>query len=75
MAQQLVYGSYRKGDATFTFRMSDRYAVVSEPFKGKHKKPQDVRSRLARKQHWRERNTDKVAIENVRKMLRENACK
>lgn len=75
MAQQLVNGSYRKSDVTFTFRMSDRYAVVSEPFQGKHKKPQDVRSRLARKQHWRERNTDKLAIENVRKMLRENALK
>jgi hypothetical protein len=52
----MVNGSYRKSDVTFTFRMSDRYAVVSEPFHGKHKKPQDVRSRLARKQHWRERN-------------------
>ena len=56
MSQQLVNGSYRKSDVTFTFRMSDRYAVVSDPFCGKHKKPQDVRSRLARKQHWRERN-------------------
>lgn len=59
MAQQLVNGSYRKGDVTFTFRMSDRYAVAGEPFNGKHKKPQDVRSRLARKQHWRERNDAK----------------
>ena len=56
MAQQLVNGSYRKSDVTFTFRMSDRYAVVSEPFQGKHKKPQDVRSRLARKLHWIERH-------------------
>lgn len=70
MAQQLVNGSYRKSDVTFTFRMSDRYAVVSEPFQGKHKKPQDVRSRLSRKQHWRERNADKVAKENVRKLIR-----
>lgn len=59
MAQQLVNGSYCKSDVTFTFRMSDRYAVVSEPFQGKHKKPQDVRSRLSRKQHWRERNETK----------------
>ena len=59
MSQQLVNGSYRKGDVTFTFRMSDRYAVVSEPLNEKHKKPQDVRSRLARKQHWRERNDAK----------------
>lgn len=56
MAQQLVNGSYRKGDVTYTFRMSDRYAVVSDPLKGKHKKPQDIRSRLKRKAHWRERN-------------------
>lgn len=56
MSQQLVNGSYRKSDVTFTFRMSDRYAVVSDPLNGKHKKPQDLRSRLARKQHWRERN-------------------
>ena len=55
MAQQMVNGSYRKGDVTFTFRMSDRYAVVSEPRKGKHKKPQDIRSKIARKAHWRER--------------------
>ena len=32
MSQQLVNGSYRKSDVTFTYRMSDRYAVVSEPF-------------------------------------------
>lgn len=75
MSQQLVNGSYRNSDVTFTFRMSDRYAVVSEPFNGKHKKPQDVRSRLARKQHWRERNADKVAIENLRKRILENLRK
>ena len=56
MAQQLVNGSYRKGDVTFTYRMSDRYAVVSDPFKGKHKKPQDILSKIKRKAHWRERN-------------------
>lgn len=55
MAQQMVNGSYHKGDVTFTFRMSDRYAVVSDPFNGKHKKPQDIRSKIARKAHWRER--------------------
>ena len=55
MAQQLVNGSYRKGDVTFTFRMSDHYAVVSDPFKGKHKKPQDIHSKIRRKAHWRER--------------------
>lgn len=56
MAQQLFNGSYRKGDVTFTYRMTDRYAVVSDPFKGKHKKPQDIRSKINRKAHWRERN-------------------
>ena len=38
MAQQMVNGSYRKGSTTFTVRMSDRYAVVGEPFAGKHRK-------------------------------------
>ena len=61
MAQQLVNGSYRKGDVTFTFRMSDRYAVVSDPLKGKHKKPQDIYSKIRRKARWRERNEVKDA--------------
>lgn len=52
MAQQLVNGSYRKGDVTFTFRQSDRYAVVNEPFKGKHMKPQDKISLAKRKLDW-----------------------
>lgn len=52
MAQQLVNGSYKKGDQTFTFKMSDRYAVVGEPFHGKHLKPQDVKSKLRRHTHW-----------------------
>lgn len=56
MSQQMVNGSYYKGPVTYTYRMSDRYAVVSDPLKGKHKKPQDFRSRLKRKLHWRERN-------------------
>lgn len=40
MAQQMKNGSYRKSDVTFTFRDSDRYAVVNPPFCGKHKNPQ-----------------------------------
>lgn len=52
MSQQLVNGSYRKGPQTITFRMSDRYAVVGEPFHGKHLKPQDVKSKLRRHIHW-----------------------
>ena len=68
MAQQLVNGSYRKGDVTFTYRMSDRYAVVSEPFKGKHSKPQDIRSKIKRKAHWRERKNATIAgAENYEK--------
>ena len=61
MAQQLVNGSFRKGDVTFTYRMSDRYAVVSDPFKGKHKKPQDINSKIKRKARWRERKTELIA--------------
>lgn len=56
MAQQMVNGSYYKGSKTITNRMSDRYAVVSEPMRGKHKKPQDVDSLRKRKLHWRLRN-------------------
>ena len=55
MAQQLVNGSERRSDVTITHRMSDRYAVIGEPFKGKHLKPQDSASKARRKQHWKER--------------------
>lgn len=56
MSQQMVNGSHYDGSRTFTNRMSDRYAVVSEPFKGKHKKPQDAKTKAKRKARWRERN-------------------
>lgn len=56
MAQQMVNGSYYKGSKTITNRMSDRYAVVSGPMCGKHKKPQDANSLSKRKLHWRHRN-------------------
>ena len=49
MAQQMVNGSYYKGDITVTNRMTDDYAVVSEPLKGKHLKPQDAKSLQKRK--------------------------
>lgn len=52
MAQQMVNGSYYRQSQTITFRMSDRYAVVGEPFHGKHLKPQDVKSKLCRHLHW-----------------------
>ena len=58
MAQQMVNGSRHDGSVTYTNRMSARYAVVSDPCKGKHKKPQDVRSKIKRKAHWRERNEE-----------------
>lgn len=32
----MVNGSFYNGSVTFTNRMSDRYAVVGEPFHGKH---------------------------------------
>lgn len=38
MSQQMVNGSHYDGSVTITNRMSDRYAVVGEPFKGKHHK-------------------------------------
>lgn len=36
MSQQMVNGSHYDGSVTITNRMSDRYAVVGEPFNGKH---------------------------------------
>lgn len=59
MSQQLVNGSHRDGSVTFTNRMTNRYAVVSEPYKGVHKKPQDPATLARRKQHWRDRNDAK----------------
>lgn len=56
MSQQMVNDSYYDGSVTFTNRMSQRYAVVGEPFKGKHKKPQDKDSLMRRKLHWKFRN-------------------
>ena len=41
MAQQMVNGSYYHQDITVTNRMTDRYAVVGEPFHGAFLKPQD----------------------------------
>lgn len=56
MAQQMVNGSYYKGSVTITNRMTDKYAVVGEPYNGKHKKPQDKLSLSRRKWHWTCRN-------------------
>lgn len=58
MSQQMINGSHYDGSTTFTNRMSNRYAVVSEPFHGKHKKTQDIRSKIGRKAHWRKRNEE-----------------
>ena len=52
----MVNGSHYDGSVTITNRMSQRYAVVGEPFKGKHKKPQDPLSLAERKALWRIRN-------------------
>lgn len=38
MSQQMVNGSHHDGSVTITNRMYNRYAVVSEPFNGKHRK-------------------------------------
>lgn len=56
MSQQMVNGSRYDGSRTLTNKMSDRYAVVSEPYNGKHLKPQDSRSKLRRKLNWLIRN-------------------
>lgn len=56
MAQQMVNGSHYEGSKTITNRMSDRYAVVGEPFNGKHKKPQDRAALVCRKLWWEFRN-------------------
>lgn len=37
MSQQMVNGSFYNGSTTYTNRMSNEYAVVGEPFNGKHK--------------------------------------
>lgn len=52
MAQQMVNGSRHDGSVTFTYPMSNRYAVVGQPFKGKHLKSQDPLSLKKRKDHW-----------------------
>lgn len=49
MAQQMVNGSYYNGNITVTNRMTDKYAVVGEPFHGAHLKPQDKDALLRRK--------------------------
>ena len=48
----MVNGSHYDGSVTITNRMSQRYAVVGEPMKGKHKKPQDPISLSNRKKLW-----------------------
>ena len=61
MAQQMVNGSYYDGDVTVTNRMTDRYAVVGEAFRGAHMKPQTpaaIRRRKSRNEHSLE-NTKK----------------
>lgn len=57
MAQQMVNGSKYDGSVTLTQRMSNRYAVVSDPFTGKHKKPQTKEALKKRKEHWFLRHT------------------
>ena len=63
MSQQMVNGSHYDGSVTITNRMSQRYAVVGEPMKGRHKKPQDPISLAKRKTHWKLRKELNAAIE------------
>ena len=59
----MVNGSHYDGSVTITNRMSQRYAVVGEPMKGKHKKPQDPASLAKRKVHWKLRKELNAVIE------------
>lgn len=43
MSQQMVNGSYYKGNVTVTNRMTYRYAVVNPPNQGKHRKTEAQR--------------------------------
>ena len=52
MSQQMKNGSHYQGSVTYTYRDTYRYGVVNEPFKGKHRKPQDDKSLAKRKLHW-----------------------
>lgn len=63
MSQQMVNGSKYDGSVTITVRMSDRYAVVGEPYKGKHRKPQTREYKDRRKRNWFVRNLPKVIAE------------
>lgn len=45
MSQQMVNGSHYNGSVTITNRMSDRYAVVGEPFHGKYALTDEQRKR------------------------------
>lgn len=63
MSQQMVNGSHYDGSVTITNRMSQRYAVVGEPFNGKHYKLQDPTSLAKRKAHWKIRN-DPALVED-----------
>ena len=56
MAQQMKNNSYHNGSYTITERDTYRYAVVNDPFCGKHKKPQDKASIEKRHIHWLLRN-------------------
>lgn len=58
MAQQLVNGSFQKGSVTTTVRMSDRYAVVGEPNRGKHHVKATPERVYKRKRNWALRNSN-----------------
>ena len=56
MSQQMVNGSHYNGSVTITNRMSDKNAVVGEPFKGKYALTDAQRKRrhernIAKKEH------------------------
>ena len=64
MAQQMVNGSRHDGSVTFTYPMSNRYAVVGQPFKGKHLKSQDPLALKKRKDRWILKNLSRNKADN-----------
>ncbi len=52
MAQQFHNGGKHDGAKTVSIRDTYRYAIVNDPFTGKHRKPQTAIYRQQRKIHW-----------------------
>ena len=66
MAQQFHNNGAHVGSKTISNRDTYKYAVVNDPFCGKHKKPQTSQYRSRRKLRWAMRNG-----ENLEKFLQQ----